>query len=340
MAMKSFKGFFALTPDDTLKISLTAKPGEFYRLSSPDQNVLIRLQFNEQTSSIPQIVDIELLAGGFSPENVQLSAGTVTLNIKSHLPRTAGLQLSLIDYVALKDIYGPPLSLLLPDYPEQILLTSHQVKSLNTFTPFLTEKLLLNNRVFRDLFRIQALPKDLQLKVGNTTILFADLKGSTALYEKTGDMAAYNLVQEHFDILKSSINKYSGVLVKTIGDAVMAAFSKPKDGVLSSLDMVENITRMNLSGNTDGEEISIKVGLNSGTVLAVTANDMLDYFGQCVNLAARVQGLANGGEIWLSETIYNDDIQQLLYTAQYRIERQSALLKGISTLTRVYKCFR
>ena len=314
-----FKGFYLLPPDETLKIRLTAQPRERFRLSSPDSNALLRLTCTPETATLPQIADVDLVAGGFSPDAVELPAGELTLNITSHLPRPTGLQLIALDPMQRRHF---------------------ELLARPTFLPFVTGKMLLNNQSFRDLFRMQTLPRDLQLKVSNTTILFTDLKGSTALYEKTGDMTAYNLVQTHFELLKAATRKHAGAIIKTIGDAIMAAFSNPADGVRSALDMVESIRRMNLSGNTYGEEIAIKVGLNAGTALAVTANEMLDYFGQSVNLAARVQGLAEGGEIWLTDAIYNDEIQHMLTAAQYRIVKQSALLKGVSTPTTVYQCFR
>jgi len=313
-----FEGFYTIMPDDTLKIRLTAQPNDFFRLASPDSNILVRLQCTDTSAHLPQIIDLDMLVSGFSSDTVQLPAGEITLNITSHLPRPAGLQLTRVNLKKREQFMGvAPI-----------------------FVPFLTGKMLLNNQVFRDTFRIQSLPRDLKLKVSNMTILFTDLKGSTALYEKTGDMTAYNLVQAHFDLLKAATRKHSGAIIKTIGDAIMAAFSKPANGVRSALQMVTDIRHMNVSGKTFGEEIAIKVGLNAGTALAVTANDMLDYFGQSVNLAARVQGLAEGGEIWLTEAMFDDEIARLLETAQYRTEKHSALLKGVSAPTIVYKCFQ
>lgn len=319
MTNHCFQGFYPIEPDAVRNIVLHAQPNALYRLSAPDVNVLVRLQCTPETANVPQIVDIDLLSNGFTPDTLRLPAGTITLHVTSRLPRPAGLIVNLLDmdciHKALEQ--GQP-----------------------TFAPFLTGKMLLNNQLFRDLFRIQALPRDLQLKVSNTTILFTDLKGSTALYEKTGDMTAYNLVQAHFDILKAATRKHAGAIVKTIGDAIMAAFSTPEDGVRSALEMFDNIRQMNLSGQTHGEEVTVKIGLNAGTTLAVTANEMLDYFGQSVNVAARVQGLADGGELWLTDTVYTDENRRLLEAAQYRLERQSALLKGVSTPTTVYKCAR
>ncbi|HOV13630.1 MAG TPA: adenylate/guanylate cyclase domain-containing protein, partial [Spirochaetota bacterium] len=140
------------------------------------------------------------------------------------------------------------------------------------------------------------------------------------------------------DVLKHSTKKFDGAIIKTIGDAIMAAFSKPSDAIQSAIDMIEQIENYNNS-SSNGNPISIKIGLNSGNALAVTANDMLDYFGQNVNIAARVQGLAGSQEIWFTENIYNDEIISILKNSSYDIERKSALLKGISEPTVVYKSF-
>ena len=61
------------------------------------------------------------------------------------------------------------------------------------------------------------------MAIANVVLLFTDLKGSTSMYEALGDGAAYNLVRDHFDYLTNLIERHGGVLVKTIGDAVMAA---------------------------------------------------------------------------------------------------------------------
>ena len=68
--------------------------------------------------------------------------------------------------------------------------------------PFLTAKRLLTNQTFRDLYRTDALDADQRLKITSLTFLFTDLKGSTALYDRVGDLKAYDLVREHFDLFE------------------------------------------------------------------------------------------------------------------------------------------
>ena len=81
--------------------------------------------------------------------------------------------------------------------------------------------------------------------------------------------------------------------MKTIGDAVMASFVDPLDGLRAALDMRARIAQFN--ADAGGDLIGLKIGLHAGACLAVTLNDRLDYFGQTVNIAARVQALAGAG---------------------------------------------
>src|SRR5262249_33103738 len=90
--------------------------------------------------------------------------------------------------------------------------------------PFLTAKRLLTNQTFRDLYNTDTLDPDQRLKITSLTFLFTDLKGSTALYERVGDLVAYDLVRQHFGVLHEIVASEAGAVVKTIGDAVMATF--------------------------------------------------------------------------------------------------------------------
>ncbi len=86
-----------------------------------------------------------------------------------------------------------------PEISDQLKKMDEQYRS--EWLPYLTGKMLLNNQSFRELFRVQALAPDLQLNLKSLTLLFTDLKGSTELYDRTGDVYAYQVVQEHFRLL-------------------------------------------------------------------------------------------------------------------------------------------
>jgi hypothetical protein len=105
--------------------------------------------------------------------------------------------------------------------------------------PFLTAKRLLTNQVFRDIYGTDTIDVDQRLKITSLTFLFTDLRGSTELYERVGDLAAFDLVRAHFQVLNEIVAAEAGAVVKTIGDAVMATFSTPDRAVAAALRMRE-----------------------------------------------------------------------------------------------------
>jgi hypothetical protein len=82
--------------------------------------------------------------------------------------------------------------------------------------PFLTAKRLLTNQTFRDIYRTDTLAVDQRLKITSLTFLFTDLKGSTELYERVGDLAAFDLVRAHFRVLNKIVAAEGGAVVKTM----------------------------------------------------------------------------------------------------------------------------
>src|SRR3712207_4605138 len=82
-------------------------------------------------------------------------------------------------------------------------------------------------QVFRDLFSNELLRPGERISVGSLAVLFTDLRGSTSFYREVGDAPAFGRVLDHFEVLGEAIAKEDGALVKTIGDAVMAAARPP-----------------------------------------------------------------------------------------------------------------
>lgn len=195
------------------------------------------------------------------------------------------------------------------------------------FPPFLSGKRLLLTPAFRELFHAETLHASTGIAVRSLAILFTDLKGSTALYERIGDLPAFALVQQHFDRLGKAVREQGGAIVKTIGDAVMAAFGEPAAAVRAALAMLREIDAFNREQGR--REIILKIGIHAGASIAVTLNDRLDYFGQAVNIAARVQGLAEADEIYLTDAVYSaPGVPGAL--VGHRIEPRQAQLKGIA----------
>ncbi|MFO1036967.1 MAG: DUF5939 domain-containing protein [Geminicoccaceae bacterium] len=168
------------------------------------------------------------------------------------------------------------------------------------YEPFLSGKRLLLTPSFAELYKGQLVDEGEGLTVSDITYLFTDLKESTPLYDSVGDLNAYFLVRQHFEILNRIVRQQGGALVKTIGDAVMAAFDRPRDAVAAGIAMVEELARFN---RTAARPLGLKIGIHKGQAIAVTLNERIDYFGQDVNIAARVQGLAGVDEICVTEAV-------------------------------------
>ena len=170
------------------------------------------------------------------------------------------------------------------------------------FMPCLSGKRLLMTQTFRDFFRSEVISATEGIAVLDVTLVFTDLKGSTALYERIGDLNAYIQVQRHFQHLLDATVRHNGAVTKTIGDAVMAAFSTSADAVRAALEMREAVDQLNR--DRPQRDFILKIGVHRGASIAVTLNERLDYFGQTVNIAARVQNLADGDEICITEEVY------------------------------------
>ena len=104
--------------------------------------------------------------------------------------------------------------------------------------------------------------------------------------------------------------------------------------IKAATGIVEDLQEFNQSYG--GENIIIKIGVHKGSSIAVTLNDRLDYFGQTVNMAARVQGLADAEEIYITDSIYDvEEVQSEIN--KYTVLPERTKLKGIEEEVNVYK---
>jgi class 3 adenylate cyclase len=201
---------------------------------------------------------------------------------------------------------------------------------------FLTAKRLLTNQTFREIHRTSTLDVDQRLKITSLTFLFTDLKGSTDLYERVGDLVAFDIVKEHFRALHEIIAAESGAVVKTIGDAVMATFATPDRAIAAALRMREAMRALNEARKS--EDLLLKIGIHEGPCLAVTLNDHQDYFGQTVNIAARVQALAVSRSILATGTVVdNPKASELLETDGIKPTARRLPVRGIAEELAVYE---
>ena len=202
--------------------------------------------------------------------------------------------------------------------------------------PFLTAKRMLSNQTFRDVFKADNLDIDQRLKITSLTFLFTDLKGSTALYERVGDLAAFDLVRAHFHALLDIIGSEKGAVVKTIGDAVMATFIRPEHALIAGLRMRAAMHRLNEQRGT--RDLVVKIGIHEGPCLAVMLNERQDYFGQTVNIAARVQSLSTSQEIHITGPVIDaPGVATILEKEAIRPIQKHAALRGIADKVLVYE---
>ncbi|TAU74746.1 adenylate/guanylate cyclase domain-containing protein [Rhizobium ruizarguesonis] len=200
---------------------------------------------------------------------------------------------------------------------------------------FLTAQRLLTNQSFRDIYRTDTLDIDQRLKITSLTFLFTDLRGSTALYERVGDLAAFDLVRAHFRVLHEIVATEAGAVVKTIGDAVMATFPSPDRAVAAALRMREAMLALNAERGS--EDLLLKIGIHEGPCLAVSMNDRQDYFGQTVNIASRVQGLAEPQVILTTEAIVgNAQVSEILRDSGITSVSRMEELQGIAREVRIF----
>jgi class 3 adenylate cyclase len=202
--------------------------------------------------------------------------------------------------------------------------------------PYLTATRLLSNQAFRDLYRSGTFDPEQRFKITNLTILFTDLRGSTALYDRIGDLAAFDLVRSHFGALLAAVAAEGGAVVKTIGDAVMATFATPERALRAAMRMREAMRKINQARGSD--DLALNIGLHSGPCLAVMLDDRQDYFGQTVNIASRVNELADPTAILVTKPIVeSSEVAYMLSDASYRTTPRSSQLRGLSDAFEIYE---
>ncbi|HEY5040308.1 MAG TPA: adenylate/guanylate cyclase domain-containing protein, partial [bacterium] len=300
-------GYFYLAPGESRTVEGSHDSGSYYGFDMI-HNLGFMLPIKGEPVKDPQQITIRVKDDAHLTSHTHAAPGPVRFTITNETQIRTSLMLNCMP----------------ANYKNSVLF----------FEPFLTGKSLFNNQTFRNLYPNATLGEKGGIGVKDLTLLFTDLKGSTAMYDRIGDLKAFSLVQQHFERLTKSIQSNQGAVVKTIGDAVMASFDKPANAVMAAASMLKEIEEFNIEqGST---EIILKIGIHRGTSIAVTLNDRLDYFGGTVNIAARVQGLAGAEEIYLTKNVYQTPgVKELL--EDFYVTPETANLKGIQKAMQVYR---
>ena len=129
-------------------------------------------------------------------------------------------------------------------------------------------------------------------------ILFADIAGSTKLYETLGDAEALATIAHALDVIRQVCEEHGGRIVKTIGDEAMAIFPNAANAAYAAINIQTQVSAMKTSRGTP---LAIHAGFHYGPVI----DDSKDVFGDSVNLAARLTSLAKSGQTLLSADTLN-----------------------------------
>jgi class 3 adenylate cyclase len=305
----------ALPPGGVHRFTTRMAAGETWFLAVPINHVFCEMQAVSEGGV--STVNAELVEGQIMPSIVQVREGEVSATLYNRTPVT--VQVALVKFwvdrsQAACDIKTKP--------------------SPTHMRRYLSGKRLVTNQTFRELFRAESIPSEGGLEFKSMTVLFTDLKGSTEMYERIGDFRAYGLVREHFSVLHDIIAERGGSMVKTIGDAVMASFAEPTPALEAATAMTREVRRV----SRESAQLQLKVGVHTGPCIAVELNERLDYFGQTVNVASRVQGIAGADEIAITEPVYTaEGAQDVIRAAALSATRERALLKGVEGETTVYR---
>jgi adenylate cyclase len=197
---------------------------------------------------------------------------------------------------------------------------------------------LTNLPEFRRRMSHQVLARDIRISVRSTCLLFTDLAGSTAMYEELGDAAAYAVVRDHFSVLRKVVEAEGGVVVKTIGDAVMAAFNHEDAAMRAGVEAVRTIDRF-IAERQLTVQPRLRAGVHVGPALMVHSDTSgLDYFGRTVNIAARTEGAARPGELcWTQDVHDRPEVALAIQGLPGRVSEERSTFKGILGEQVVYR---
>ncbi|HEY0828301.1 MAG TPA: adenylate/guanylate cyclase domain-containing protein [Bacilli bacterium] len=193
---------------------------------------------------------------------------------------------------------------------------------------------------FRRMFSSEILAPGHEIGIENVTFMFTDLLGSTSFYEHVGDAPAYGQVRQHFDYMAQWIQLNNGTIVKNIGDAVMAVFEKPEDGIKAALEIQQHIDQFNATSvnASQDEPLVLKIGLHHGSAISVNSDNRMDYFGRNVNIAARVQGLSKGNDVMISgDCMARTGVAELIAGMNVSAQPFEASLRGIENKLVVFQ---
>jgi class 3 adenylate cyclase len=159
-------------------------------------------------------------------------------------------------------------------------------------------------------------------------MMFTDLQDSTKITASVGDDRAQEFLRRHNQLIREQVTAHQGLEVKGQGDGFMVAFTSARQGVRCAVAIQRKLGEYNAAGPE--LPIIVRMGLNLGEVIA----EEDDFFGTAVIMAARIASRAHGGEILISELLYN----VIATTGEFRITPMGSVrLKGFPKMHRIFR---
>lgn len=149
------------------------------------------------------------------------------------------------------------------------------------------------------------------------TVMFSDIVGSTRFYDQHGDLAGLVMVQKFLDTLVPTIEQHEGMVVKTIGDAILARFASVESAVRCAVDMQKALAERN-AHRAQTDQIHTRVALNLG--LALLKDN--DIFGDVVNTCSRIESATDADEIAISPSVY----EKIRHLPEFRVRKKAEAL--------------
>ncbi|MGB9743613.1 MAG: adenylate/guanylate cyclase domain-containing protein [Minisyncoccales bacterium] len=166
------------------------------------------------------------------------------------------------------------------------------------------------------------------IQTKNLAIMFTDMKGFTVKSAVCSRKQLHYLLELQDQLIKPAINQFAGHIVKTIGDAFLVTFESPTDAVLCGMKIQENILNHNARAASI-DQIDVRIAINLGEI-NIKDNDI---FGEPVNIASRIQNIAEPNEVYFTEAVYLAMNKNEIPTTEIGYRR----LKGVPEQIKVYK---
>ncbi len=138
------------------------------------------------------------------------------------------------------------------------------------------------------------------MKAKNLAVMFTDIKGFTDKTSRKSRAEIKEMLALHNELVLPVITRFNGRLVKTIGDAFLVTFESSTDAVLCGVAVQDSLLGFNKDRKHD-DRIEVRIAINAGEV---SISESGDIFGDAVNIASRIEGIAEAGEVFFTEAVY------------------------------------